>query len=237
MPFWVLRQVQQLKCTQDSQQPRPGPPPETGHVVCQGGNHLVCVGVLGHTFWSQTCFVQIPVSFRACNVLLCASNSHISCQQCWRVCVYLTVLVCSEGGLFFSNVPGEGSSCARAWDLQLLVQFWFWELVLPSPKTCAWTCRRGWIVCSDKFPISVSSRWLWGFAARLGLCLLEELELLSFAFSLLLHLGMIHRLLQGLYKAACVFYSIIPKIWPLGNHYCVVCQARAQKEVCLVLCS
>lgn len=101
-------------------------------------------------------------------------------------------------------VPGVGicSSWCCCW-----CNFVFWELALLSPKTCAWVWGRGWVVCSDKFSISVFSRGLWGIAARLGLCLLEELECLNFAVSLFLNLRMIHRLLQGLCKAAmCVLF-------------------------------
>lgn len=32
-------------------------------------------------------------------------------------------------------------------------------------------------------------------------------------------------------KQPCIFYSIIPQTWPLGNHYCAVSQDRAQREV------
>lgn len=89
-------------------------------------------------------------------------------------------------------VPGLGicSSWCCCW-----CNFMFWELALPSVKMCAWACGRGWVVCSEKFSVSVSRRWLWGIAARLGLCLLEELDPPNFAVSLLLNLGMMHRLL------------------------------------------
>lgn len=122
---------------------------------------------------------------------------------------------------------GALSSCPRAWGLQLLVQFCVLGACSAITKA---VCLGLWVVCSDKFSRSVSNMSLWGLAARLGPRLLEELELLNFAVSLLLNTGIIHRLLQGLYKA-CVFYSIIPKIWPVGNHSCAVCQDRALKEV------